>query len=117
MNHSSKSRDSLLENLIDYLGFKIFRHGKTIALYDKKTGNDVLCYPYELRFDLPYYECFNSYKDLENDLLTDIHSFKLYDPHTSATSKQIDNPYLGCKSLEEALIKKDLLEVNTPSST
>lgn len=39
------------------------------------------------------------------------------DETATSTVMYVDNPYFGCKSLEEALIRKDLLGVNRPQDT
>ena len=53
---------------------------------------------------------FKDYYDLEKKLLACIVKFEIYD---SATMQivHIDNPYYGCRSLEEATIRKDFIPI------
>ena len=51
---------------------------------------------------------FKSYSDLITDMLNHITAFHFSDGNTYPASEICKNPYLGCRSLEEAFIKKDL---------
>ena len=52
---------------------------------------------------------FKSYSDLITDMFTHITAFHFSDGYGYPISEICKNPYLGCRSLEEALIKKDLI--------
>ena len=107
-----------IESLVDSLGFKLVRFKKSssssinresmLEIKDKKTGHEVQCYV----DDAPsffHYSVFYSYDNLEQDLFNTIKCFAVYVPK-HRIDNVIYNPYYGCRSLEEALIKKDLLE-------
>ena len=106
-----------IESLVESLGFKLVHFKKSpnsiintemmLEIRDKKTGYEVQCYV----DDAPsffHYNAFYNCGNLEHDLFNTIKCFAVYAP-----KRQIDhviyNPYYGCKSLEEALIKKDLI--------
>ena len=52
---------------------------------------------------------FKSYLGLITDMLTHITAFHFSDGYGCPISEICKNPYLGCRSLEEAFIRKDLM--------
>ena len=95
--------DDILTELLDHLGMKVMKQADAFVLVGKNNDEVVECYVKwpnaTIGWAIPKYrDC----KDLANALLNGITLFYIYD--TSA----IVNPYHGCKSLEEAMIKIDL---------
>lgn len=95
--------DDVLTELLDHLGMKVMKQADAFVLVGKNNDEVVECYvkwPHTTTgWAIPRYR---DRKDLANALLNGITLFYIYD--TSA----IVNPYHGCKSLEEAMIKIDL---------
>lgn len=52
---------------------------------------------------------FKSYSDLITDMLNCIIAFHFFDDYRWPRVEICKNPYLGCRSLEEAFIRKDLM--------
>ena len=95
--------DDVLTELLGHLGMKVMKQADAFALVGKNNDEVVECYVKQphttIGWTFPkYHDC----KELVNALLNEIELFYIY--YTSA----IVNPYNGCKSLEEAMIKKDL---------
>ena len=92
---------SQIDQLVEALGFKIVPSltAHCFHLVDK-TEQAVICYTKHMG-----YISFLNYQNLEDDLLTAI-------THFNVINKQaVVNPYLGCKTFEEALVQKDLCNV------
>ena len=87
------------KSLVDSLELKIsplILHFGTILMFaDKQDGKFVWC--------LDTKSTFNDLDNLLDYLLRKIKTFVM------PNGEEHENPYFGCQSLEEALIKKDLL--------
>lgn len=87
---------------------------RNIVLFQTANHNVQVCMRSNVPFIIATYS-FSTYKEALDSLLKDITSF-----YTVTTDRisiksnnpfiEFDNPYLGCQSLEEAFIKKDLLD-------
>lgn len=91
------------EKLVSFRGG---RSGKTIVLFQEADCHKQIC----MRSNVPLVVAvftFATYKKALNSLLKEITSFYL----ANDDDIKFDNPYFGCNSLEEALIKKDLIVV------
>ena len=95
------SRAKALKELVASLGFKIVKYRSyTIA----KNG-----YYISHKDETGWHtSIFTSYQAMQTALFTKIQEFSFYNDFISKFNDGVKNPYFGCKSLEEALIKKDL---------
>lgn len=96
-------QDKSLQQIVSALGFRIAhssQYSMMLSLFDKSRQR-VWCVGKHKLARLGCYE-FENYASLQRNLFNSIVSFK-------TAEKEIPNPYLGCKSLEEALVKKDLM--------
>lgn len=104
------TRAKTLRQIVGALGFKIVRNtayssghymlvneGWHSAWYEDRHGADFAGFE------------FNDLKSLEYNLFNAIYVIHSYTGYAKPP-RTIENPYLGCKSLEEALIRKDLMD-------
>ena len=94
-----------IDKLVESLGFMVlanFRNPDCISLYDNGfmvwcvlvNGHEIVEFKHEFQ--------------LEHDLFTRISKFLIYG-RPDGVRVDLVNLYLGCKSLEEAMIRKDLV--------
>lgn len=105
------TRAKILRQIVRALGFKIVRNtayssghymlvddvGCHSAWYGDRQGHDFAGFE------------FSDLKSLEHSLFNAIHVIHCYTGYAKPP-RTIENPYLGCRSIEEAMIRRDLLE-------
>lgn len=101
--------DSQIEQLVDLLGFKTAKAVKDgqpcLQLTTKNPVGLGLTVEGYCGIYGGYLNDFLDYRTLEDSLFNWIIEFKV------STGPKFKNPYLGCKTFEEALVRKDLCNV------
>lgn len=100
-------RIDALHELANAIGFIVAHVDKTSPGYSLFSRGSMRVWCQDV--DGWWFADFNNCTELEQKLLTSVVQFEVRAP-CSPQTRRIDNPYYGCKSLEEALIRKDLLE-------